>query len=343
MTSSALTLPARRGISRRQALGILAASAALPLGVMGLRLVGPAAAFHEWHGEALGGAASMRLWHANPGHARRTLTHMAAEIARLEAVFSLYRADSELSRLNAEGRLAGASRDLIAVIEAAREVSAASGGAFDPTVQPLWTLYETHFRRAGGPGSGPAAADITATLRLVGHERLEIAGRSVRLSSPGMALTLNGIAQGYITDVVADLLRNEGFEHVVVAVGETRVLGAHPEGRPWQIALRDMAGATDRSIALTDEASATSGGYGTVFDPTGNHHHIFDPATGASASRLAEAVVTAPRAMAADALATALCVAGEARAAAILATSPGARAMLTRPDGSVVHVTPRSA
>jgi thiamine biosynthesis lipoprotein len=153
-----------------------------------------------------------------------------------------------------------------------------------------------------------------------------------------MAVTLNGIAQGYITDVVADLLRNEGFDHVVVELGETRVLGTHPDGRPWRVGLRDSEGEAGRTIELVDESSATSGGYGTVFDPTGKHHHIFDPGTGLSANRLAEVVVTAPRAMDADALATALFVAGEERAAAILATAPGARAILTRTDGGAVRI-----
>ncbi|WP_332715225.1 FAD:protein FMN transferase [Pelagibacterium mangrovi] len=338
MTTLDPSVSGRRGPSRRQVLKILAASAALPVGVVGFRLFGPQPTFHEWHGEALGAEASMRLWHANAGHAQRTLARMASEVSRLENVFSLYRPGSEISRLNRDGALAGASRDMLSVLERARAIADASGGAFDPTVQPFWTLYEDHFGSPVADPAGPPPRVVDAARELVDYRRIDLTGNGVRFASPGMAVTLNGIAQGYITDVVADLLRNEGFDHVVVELGETRVLGTHPDGRPWRVGLRDSDGETGRTIELVDESSATSGGYGTVFDPTGKHHHIFDPGTGLSANRLAEALVTAPRAMDADALATALFVAGEDRAAAILATTPGARAMLTRTDGGVVRV-----
>lgn len=327
-----------RGVSRRQALKILAASAALPVGVAGFRLFGPEPLFHEWHGQALGAEVSMRLWHANAGHAQRTLLRMASEVGRLEKIFSLYRPDSELSRLNRSGILVGASRDLMVVLEAGRALAEASGGAFDPTVQPLWTLYEDHFRGISADPAGPAPGAVEAALGSVGYQGIDLDGRTARFVFPGMAVTLNGIAQGYITDVVGDLLRNEGFDHVVLKLGETRVLGTHPDGRPWRVGVTDAQGGAERTIELVNESSATSGGYGTVFDPSGQHHHIFDPQTGLSASRLVEAVVTAPRAMDADALATALCVAGEERAAGILASVPGARAMLTRSDGEVVRV-----
>jgi thiamine biosynthesis lipoprotein len=138
-----------------------------------------------------------------------------------------------------------------------------------------------------------------------------------------VAITLNGIAQGYITDRVADLLRNDGFEHAVADLGEWRALGNHPEGRPWRAATREG------EIELSDNALAVSSGAGTAFEPSGRFHHIFDPATGASALRLAEVAVVASRAMIADALATAICVVGEERAAELLAAYPGARAIVT--------------
>jgi len=338
MTTLDLPISPRRRPSRRQALKILAASAALPVGVAGFRMFGPQPTFHEWHGEALGAESSMSLWHANAGHAQRTLARMASEVLRLEKIFSLYRPDSELSRLNRDGILANASRDMMAVLESSRAIADASGGAFDPTVQPLWTLYQHHFAQPNADPSGPPPAALDAARLRVGYRHIDLSGHAVRFASPGMAVTLNGIAQGYITDVVADLLRNEGFDHVVVELGETRVLGTHPDGRPWHVGLRDSAGGTGRTIDLVNESSATSGGYGTVFDPTGEHHHIFDPGTGLSAHRLTEVVVTAPRAMDADALATALFVAGESRSAAILATAPGARALLTRTDGETIRL-----
>jgi thiamine biosynthesis lipoprotein len=136
------------------------------------------------------------------------------------------------------------------------------------------------------------------------------------------------------------MLRNDGFESAVVDLGEYRALGAHPDGHPWRIGIRDALAASevDRVIELDDMALAVSGGYGTTFEPTGRFHHIFDPQTGASANALADAAVIGPRATAANALAVAICVVGEARARALVDACPGTRAIITRPDGVSVTI-----
>jgi thiamine biosynthesis lipoprotein len=137
------------------------------------------------------------------------------------------------------------------------------------------------------------------------------------------------------------MLRNEGFESAVVDLGEYRTIGRHPDGRPWRIGIRDgrNSGSIDRTIELDDAALAVSGGYGTTFEASGRYHHIFDPRTGASASSLVDVAVIGPRATAADGLATAICVAGETLAPALLAAFPRTRAMLTRADGTSLTVT----
>ncbi len=166
-------------------------------------------------------------------------------------------------------------------------------------------------------------------------------------------MTLNSLAQGYITDAAADLLRNEGYATAFVDLGEIRALGRHPDGRAWRVGIRNARAAADsaqtdlaqtgvtqgevaQTVDLADTAMAVSGGYGTVFEPSGRFHHIFDPHTGESAHGLIDATVIGPRATAANGLSTALCVAGEERAAALVAACPGYRAILTRPDGATV-------
>jgi thiamine biosynthesis lipoprotein len=157
-----------------------------------------------------------------------------------------------------------------------------------------------------------------------------------------MAITLNGIAQGYISDVIADMLRNEGFENAVVDLGEYRTIGRHPDGRRWRIGIRDGRdpGSVDHIIDLEEDmALAVSGGYGTTFEASGRFHHIFDPRTGASANTVVDVAVIGPRATAADGLATAICVAGDALAPALLAAYPHARAIVTRLDGTSMTFT----
>jgi thiamine biosynthesis lipoprotein len=156
-----------------------------------------------------------------------------------------------------------------------------------------------------------------------------------------MGITLNSIAQGFITDSVADLLRNEGFESAVVDLGEFRTLGRHPDGRPWRLGIRDPHSPTDadRTVELENMALAVSGGYGTTFEPTGHFHHIFDPHTGGSANLLLQVAVIGPRATAADGLATAIFAAGEAAAQKLLAAYPGTQAIVRRLDGSSTTIT----
>lgn len=322
-----------RKLTRRRALRIVAAAAGLPLLIAGVRAAQPRPRFFTWQGESLGAASELTLWHSDETLARRAILRARQEIERLVAIFSLYR-DSELTRLNRDGALARPSPELVEVIDASQRLGALSGGAFDITVQPLWRTYEEHFWSRSRVSLDIAARALDVARTSVDFRRVQAGARRIDLPD-GMAITLNGIAQGFITDRVADLLRSEGFENAMVDLGEWRALGNHPEGRPWRAATREG------QIELSGNALAVSAGGGTAFEPSGQFHHIFDPATGASASALMEVAVVAPRAMVADALATAICVVGEARAADLLAAHPGTRAMMTRRDGTVVSIPRR--
>ena len=289
----------------------------------------------QWHGETLGALANLTLWHRDAGVARRTIARMRAEIDRLEGVFSLYRPDSEIVRLNRAGRLTAPSRDLVAVLDEARRIARASGGAFDPTVQPLWNAYAAHFAANPTATKGPDPTALDAARALTDFTNLDAGARAIGFGKPGMEITLNGIAQGYITDRIADLLRNEGFDHAMVELGETRAVGPAPGGQPFEVRLMrpDVPGLADRSVLLADAALSVSGGYGLRFGRS-ESHHIFDPATGHSANRLLDVAVIAPRAVLADGISTAIFVAGEQAAPEILRAYPSARATLTRGDGS---------
>jgi len=325
-----------RNWSRRRTLAVLGATLAVPLGAAALQRSARQPQFVTWQGESLGGPAKLMLWHEDEAFALRTITRMRTEIERLENVFSLFQTDSEIARLNRDGRLDAASPDMAAVLTASCDIARACNGAFDPTVQPLWRLYETHFRLSPDDASGPAAGEVDAARRLVGYDNIDIDGRKIRFARPGMAVTLNGIAQGYITDRIADLLREEGFDNTIVDVGETRALGLQPDGDPWNVDIVNPLAPSviARSVALANTALSVSGGYGQRFGRS-DAHHIFDPATGLSANRLLDVAIVAPRATLADGLSTALFVGGEEHAAALVAAFPGIRASGTRLDGTV--------
>ncbi len=251
----------------------------------------------RWTGTALGARASLTLSHPE---ADRLVASVLAEIARLEQVFSLYRADSALSRLNRDAAIDGPPFELVECLSIAGAVHAATGGAFDPTVQPLWAAYA----EAHAAGTAPAATAIAAARRLVGWAGVDVAPARIALARPGMAITLNGIAQGYIADRVARMLQAEGLAEILIDTGELRALGGMPGGGDWPV--QRAAGGP---IALRDRALASSAPLGTTFDAAGRVGHILDPQSGRPAPPQGGMVtVTAPTAALADALSTGLCL-----------------------------------
>ena len=311
------------GPTRRRFIAIAAAAAGFPLAAAGVRA--ESAHLHRWSGIALGAAAEIVLHDADAARARALIARCVAEIARLEDVFSLHRPRSALSRLNRDGRLPAPPLELVALLAEARVYSERTEGAFDATVQPLWRLHAAHFAQPGADARGPADAEIARARALVDYRAVDIDPAEIRFARPGMALTLNGIAQGYITDRVASLLQDAGMGDVLLDIGEVRALGRHPDGRPWRVGLR-RAGEPEtvaRTVTLADRAVATSAGIASPFDESGRHHHLFDPATGRPAPGSGQVSVIAPRATLADALSTALAVTAPERAGPLAARFPG--------------------
>lgn len=111
-----------------------------------------------WRGVALGANASLTLVHPDAAAAREAIVACLAEVARLENIFSLHKPDSALARLNAMGELTDVPADLRVLLSQALLISERTGGAFDPTVQPLWSLYAGHFRQIDAAREGPGEA-----------------------------------------------------------------------------------------------------------------------------------------------------------------------------------------
>ncbi len=335
-------LQGHAAISRRRALTIVGAMAGLPL-LCGADRSQSAPLLHQWTGTSLGSPSRLLLYHHDGAAAARIAGKCAAEIERLERIFALYRADSEIARLNRDGRIEFPSLDLLTVLAQCQRLSALSGGAFDVSVQPLWTLYAEHFFGNGAPQpEGPPPRAIEQARRLVDWQAIDVGPRRIALMRPGMGLTLNGIAQGYVTDRITDILGANGCDRTFADLGcsEIRAVGRHADGRPWRVGLADPRQPENIGVSLDlcDRSVCTSGGYGTKFEATGRFHHLFDPFTGASAHHYIALSVFAASAMIADALSTALYVTPPHRGAVLLASFPGVSARATLPDGTVRHL-----
>lgn len=332
-------MPSPTRISRRRVLGIAGAAAGLTLPALSLAAAAaPTPAMHRWRGTVLGARATMVLHHPDGAVARRLITACHAEIVRLERIFSLYRQDSAVSRLNRDGELVAPPADLVRLLSLAQQVNTVSGGAFDPTVQPLWRLYVDHFSRPDADPSGPPAAAIAKTVSRVGLDAVAVDAQRIRFARPGMALTLNGIAQGYISDRIVDLLRAGGIAQALVDLGEIDAIGRHPSGRPWRAGIADPAapGRTLGTVDLVDCGLATSGDYGTRIDPAGRVTGIFDPRTGAAPRRYRSVTIRAPSAGLADALSTAFFVMPRAAGLAMTRRFPNTGAIVVSGDGQVL-------
>ena len=329
-------------LNRRRFLTIAASCAAAGAVASPLGFAATSTPPSEWRGVAMGAAASMTLVHPDRAHAREIIARCVQEIERLEAVFSLYRADSALSRLNATGSLERPPHELVELLSFSLSLAELSRGAFDPTVQPLLRLYFEHFSTPGASPSGPSAQVIAETTRRVGFSDVEVGADRIRLGRRGAAITLNGVAQGFVTDRVADLLLANGFGDVLIDLGEGRALGHRQDGSAWRAAVVDP---TDPHRTLFDlslgttrglrPALATSGGYGTRFGSNPLVHHLLDPRTGRSANHYASVSVNAPRATLADGLSTTLSILPSAQGAALLSNYPSARAWFVDAAGRV--------
>ncbi|WP_319826127.1 FAD:protein FMN transferase [Thalassovita sp.] len=284
-------------VTRRRFLTISAAALAAPARADDTRL---------WSGAGLGGALSVRLRGVDAATWYRLTRRIAALVDHTERQFSLFR-DSALVRLNRDGRLAYPAPAFLSLCNLAGRIHHDTGGAFDPSVQVLWRAALDR-------------ADSAAARRHVGWDRVSLSAAEIRLP-PGMALTFNGIAQGWCADRIVDLLRTAGLTQVLVDMGEIVGIGGPAPGHPWQAAIQSPEGRELARVELADRALATSSPRGTVL-PDGRGH-ILSP-TG-QAPVWSTVSVSAPSAALADALSTGFCLMTRDAIARTLAHHPAAR------------------
>jgi thiamine biosynthesis lipoprotein len=303
-------------VTRRRFLAISAAAAALP----GTAFAAPPVT--RWRGTALGASASMTLAGIGETEAAPLIARVLSEIDRLEAIFSLYRADSALSRLNRTGRLASPPPEMLELLALCGAIHHQTGGAFDPTVQPLWVLHAESATRA----RTPSEAEINMARARSGWAGVRFDTGAILFARSGMALTLNGIAQGYIADRIADLLRAEGMTGVLVDMGEIHAVGTRADGAPWRAGIAVPDGDLQADpVLLADRALATSAPLGTVLDRAGRIGHIVDPRTGRPGGLWRQVSVSAPGAALADGLSTAFCLIERSLIERVVAAFPGTR------------------
>lgn len=268
--------------------------------------LGKKATLYDWHGFALGAEVSIQIYHQDKAEANRIIGSAVKIIRVQEKIFSLYDTSSTVIKLNEDGVIYHPPNPLIELIMEANHISHITSGAFDITVQPLWQFYKQKFNKQSIMDEHDRAK-FANIHDLTGYKKISLSKEKISFDQKNMAVTLNGIAQGYVTDCVTNFLKDEGMTSILVDIGEYRTLGPQADGTPWRIALADPIhlGAYAKILDIRGGAVATSSGTGDMFEPTGEYHHLLDPHTGKSSHRYLSVTVTAPKASTADALSTA--------------------------------------
>lgn len=259
-----------------------------------------------------------------------------AHVRQLNAIFSDYEDDSELTRLSktaGQGRAVPVSEDLWRVLSQAQGFSRRSNGAFDVTVGPMVQQW----RRARRQRALPPPDQLAVARGSVGWRKLELDAnhRTASLIAPGMRLDLGAIAKGYALDAALAVLRSSGFSRAFVTCGGDMAAGDPPPGRKgWRVELAPLDPTNvppAQFVVLANAGLATSGDlFQRVILNGVRYSHIVDPRTGLGLTDHSLVVVIAPDAAAADALATTVSVLGPEEGLKLIEATPGAAARILR-------------
>jgi thiamine biosynthesis lipoprotein len=277
---------------------------------------------------AMGVEARLVVFVRDNDDANRATAAARASIEEDEARFSDYRTAGELARVEAAagtGPIA-VSAEFCGVALRARELSAASDGAFDVTIGPLTRLW----RSPRADGVKPSDADLDAARARIGWRGFEVHGPAcqVELRRPGMRLDFGGIAKGAACDRAVRRLRTLGFPRCLVSLAGDVAAGDPPPGfTGWRLGLAPRGGAPEGWILLANACASTSGDAEQFFAVDGARlSHIVNPLTGRGVEGGPPVTVVATDGAVADGLATALVLVPESERARLVGAFPGAAA-----------------
>jgi thiamine biosynthesis lipoprotein len=287
----------------------------------------------------MGTRITVELWSDDKEKADQAIDAVLDEMRHVDESMSTYKPTSELSLVNA-GAAAGPmhiSKELFDLLTTAREYSVLTDGAFDITYASVGYLYDfrKHIR--------PDEAQINNALPAVDyhHVVLDAAKQTVQFSQKGVRIDLGGIAKGYSVDRGIDVLKAHGITRAYVSAGgDSRIIGDR-FGKPWMVGIRDPRkepGSIITRIPLVDAAISTSGDYERFFEENGvRYHHIIDPRTGHSASKVRSATIIGPYAIRTDGLSKTAFVLGPEEAMKIYNRIDDIDAIIVKLDGTVIY------
>ncbi len=270
-----------------------------------------------------------------------------AEFDRLDALMTVWREDSDVSKVNAAaGRAAiPVGPEVYDAVSKALEMSKMCDGKFDITFGALSGLWKFDQDQ---DDSIPSDADIAARLPLIGYEMVEIdpAAHTVKLEKPGMKIHLGGIGKGFAVDRAVAILKSHGLHDFMVQAGGDLYVAGKKGDRAWRVGIRDPRGPRSSYFAAAEVADATfstSGDYERFFIKDGKrYHHIIDPDLGRPAMASRSVTIMAPSATLAEGLSKCVFIMGPEKGLALVESVPQVGAVIVDADNQV-HVSKRLA
>jgi thiamine biosynthesis lipoprotein len=286
----------------------------------------------------MGTRIAVEVWAETKEQGDAAIEAVLADMRRIDREMSTYKPDSEVSKVNAEAAKhpVRISRELFDLLSQALEYSRLTEGAFDITYASVGYLYD--FRKHVRPDE----TQIEKALPGIDyrHVILDSKAQTVKFAREGVRIDLGGIGKGHAVDSGIRILQQRGLAHAVVtAGGDSRIIGDR-FGQPWVVGIRhpDRKEEVIARIPLEDAAISTSGDYERYFDEKGvRYHHIIDPKTGQSASKVRSATVIGPTATRTDGLSKTAFVLGAEKAIEIYNRLDGIDAIVVKPDGQVLY------
>lgn len=285
---------------------------------------------------AMGTFVAMTAIHPSRDEAEEAIGLAFEEIDRLNTMLTHYEKTSPIGSLNGGGKLEAAPQEVLELVARSLYYNRETGGAFDITVKPLVDLYKNSL----AVDHIPTETEINQTLKLVGSENIHFQSGSLLFGKSEMAITLDGIAKGYIVDRASEVLRAGGVaNHLINAGGDIRTSGKAARGKAWTVAIQDPAKTKEYPdiITMQDGAIATSGNYEIYYDKEKLFHHIINSRTGHSPQLASSVTVVAPTVMDADALATSVFVMEPVAGIQFIDRQADCECFVIGKDGDVKH------
>lgn len=294
-------------------------------------LVGAPMSVYRRLGVAFGATVSIKLQAPDAATAEAAFAAAFTEIRHIDRVASLTREDGDLFRLNRDGRLDAPDPALLEMLRTADAMHAATEGAFDVTIQPLWLAFDAAAKR----GVWPSDREIHEILDRVDQTQVAFDPERIRFATPDMAITLNSLARGLAADRVGAALGRMGIAHAFFDTDVLGARGARPDGTPWRAGLRHPRrdAATLGEVALNG-CLATSGDYQYFWSPDFSRNHIVDARRGVSPSAFSCVSVLAKSGLTADALSTAAFLVDPSAAVALIKRFSAEAAFVDKTGGA---------